>query len=81
MSKLLREVNQRIRHLAATLGPHDDSKWEFVCECGEHACTETVGLPLAMYDDLKEADVVLLAPGHVLRRSAYGGGRIRTSVG
>ena len=70
MSELLGEVNQKIRGLAAKLDSHDDSKWEFVCECDDPGCIETVGVPLALYDDLKDADVQLLAPGHALERSA-----------
>jgi hypothetical protein len=70
MSGPLREVNQTIRDLAANLASHEVSDWEFVCECGEHSCTETVGLALALYDDLKDADVPLLAPGHPLGRTA-----------
>jgi hypothetical protein len=70
MSEPLREVNQRIRDLASNLASHDLSDWEFVCECGDYSCTETVGLALALYDDLKDADVALLAPGHALKRSA-----------
>ena len=69
MSELLGEVNERIRDLAARVDPQDVSKWEFVCECGKQGCTERVGLPLARYDELKSADVALLAPGH-LRPSA-----------
>jgi predicted NBD/HSP70 family sugar kinase len=70
MSEPLRQVNQSIRDLAANLSSHDVSDWEFVCECGDRGCTETVGLALALYDDLKDADVALLAPGHALKRSA-----------
>jgi hypothetical protein len=70
MSEPLREVNQRIRDLASNLASHDLSDWEFVCECGDYSCTETVGLALALYDDLKDADVALLAPGHAPKRSA-----------
>jgi hypothetical protein len=73
MGGLLEEVNRRIRDLAGRCGPEVDpldcSSWEFVCECGEQGCTERLGLPLALYDDLKNADVALLAPGHPLRRS------------
>jgi hypothetical protein len=65
-------VNRNIRDLAARVDPDDSSAWEFVCECGEEGCTERLGLPLAVYDDLKNAEVVLLAPGHQLRRSAEG---------
>jgi hypothetical protein len=64
MSELLGEVNRRIRDLAAKVDPDDSSAWEFVCECGEDGCSERVGLPLARYDDLRDADVALLAPGH-----------------
>jgi hypothetical protein len=70
MGEALGEVNRNIRDLAAKVDPGDSSAWEFVCECGEEGCTERVGLPLAAYDDLKNADVVLLAPGHPLEHSA-----------
>jgi len=69
MSELLGEVNQRIRDLASRVDPADSSNWEFVCECGDEGCSERLGLPLARYDELERADVVLLAPGHALRRS------------
>jgi hypothetical protein len=70
MSELLGEVNRNIRDLAAEVDPQDVSSWEFVCECGEPGCTERVGLALARYDELKNADAALLAPGHPLIRSA-----------
>jgi hypothetical protein len=70
MGEALEEVNRNIRGLATKVDPDDSSAWEFVCECGEEGCTERLGLPLVAYDDLKNADVVLLAPGHQLRRSA-----------
>ena len=70
MSDLLGEVNRSIRDLAADVDPQDSSSWEFVCECGEEGCVERVGVPLARYDELKDADVALLAPEHALRRSA-----------
>jgi hypothetical protein len=64
MTELLEEVNRSIRDLAAKVDPTDSSTWEFVCECGEEGCTERVGLALARYDELRHADVALLAPGH-----------------
>jgi hypothetical protein len=70
VSELLGEVNRSIRDLAAKVDPHDSSMWEFVCECGEEDCTERVGLALARFDELKHADLALLAPGHPPRRSA-----------
>ena len=39
-------------------------------ECGEEGCTERVSLPLDRYDELREGDGALLAPGHPLRRTA-----------
>ena len=70
MGEPLGEVNRSIRDLAAKVDPHDASAWEFVCECGEEGCAERLGLPLARYDELKDADSALLAPGHQPRRSA-----------
>ena len=70
MGEPLEAVNRNIRDLAARVDPNDSSAWEFVCECGEAGCTERFGLALAQYDGLKNADVVLLAPGHQLRRTA-----------
>ena len=68
MSGLLGEVNRSIRALAATMDTRDSLSWQFVCECGEEGCSERVGLSLARYDALKEADGALLAPGHRLSR-------------
>ena len=70
MGEPLGEVNRSIRDLAAKVDPDDSSAWEFVCECGEEGCTERLGLPLARYDELKDADATLLAQGHQLRRTA-----------
>jgi hypothetical protein len=66
MSELLGEVNRQIRDLAAKVDPDDASTWEFICECGETGCKERVGLPLSRYDELKLAELVLLAPGHAV---------------
>jgi hypothetical protein len=74
MSELLGEVNRRIRDLAAAVDPDDSSAWEFVCECGEDGCSERVGLPLALYDDLRDAEVALLAPGHPRKAFRLGPG-------
>jgi hypothetical protein len=70
MGQALGAVNRTIRDLAIRVDPQDSSAWEFVCECGEEGCTGRVGLPLAVFDALKNADVEVLAPGHQLRRSA-----------
>jgi rubrerythrin len=61
--ELLAEVNETIRRLAAETGSAGQ-EWGFVCECGEDDCIEHVPLDLARYDELKAADVPVLAPGH-----------------
>ena len=66
----MEEVNRNIRDLAAKLDPGDVELWEFICECGEDGCTERVNLPLARYDELREAEDALIAPGHARERSA-----------
>lgn len=43
--------------------------WEFICECGEEGCAEHVGPSLARYDELRKADLALLARGHPRRRA------------
>jgi hypothetical protein len=64
MGELLEEVNRSIRTLAAKVDPHNSSLWEFVCECGDEDCNERVGLSLDGYDELRDAEDALLAPGH-----------------
>ena len=68
MGEPLGEVNRSIRDLAAKVDPRDSSSWEFVCECGGEDCSERVSLPLERYDELRDADVALLAPGHPVDR-------------
>ncbi len=64
MSELLGEVNRQIRDLAEKVDPDDSATWEFICECGTDGCSERLGLPLSRYDEIKLADLALLAPGH-----------------
>jgi len=47
---LFREVNDRIRALAARSGP--ETTWEFFCECGD-LCGQTLGLALEDYDRVR----------------------------
>jgi rubrerythrin len=61
------EVNRGIRRIAGEADPVNRLTWEFVCECG--ACNELVGLALAHYDELRSANVLILAAGHVVRRA------------
>ena len=66
---LLAEVNKNIRRVAAGVDSGRDLVWDFVCECGSEDCFEQVGLPLAQYDELRNADTALLAPGHPLTQA------------
>jgi hypothetical protein len=70
MNGLLEEVNSSIRALAVQLESAEPSTWQFVCECGEVSCTERVGLSIADYDAIRNADTALLAPGHQLDSAA-----------
>jgi rubrerythrin len=63
------EANDRIRDWARSAAPHDASKWEFVCECGEPGCTDHVEMTLALYDQARRAHAGVLARGHVRRRA------------
>jgi hypothetical protein len=59
---LLREANDRFRHLYETsdlVGEH-----EFVCECGEADCTETVRLTLTAYESMRREGRYIVAAGH-----------------
>lgn len=46
---LFREVNQRVRELADAF-VSDGAEVEFVCECGDLRCTETVALTFEEYE-------------------------------
>ena len=59
---LFREVNERVKEFSGDSGLEFT---EFICECGDADCTETVPLTRAEYEQLR-ADPVLFAvvPGH-----------------
>jgi hypothetical protein len=65
---LMRELNERIYAVLGDLGSEDG---DFVCECDDESCTETVQLTLREYAALREAGdgSVLRARTH-LERSA-----------
>ena len=66
---LMREVNDRIFEVLDELGSEDG---DFLCECGEDACAETVQLTLREYAALKARGdgKHLWAPGHSARTTA-----------
>jgi len=61
--RLYREVNARIRDVADT--DVAGEPLEFLCECGNPACTETLELPLAVFDEVTaEPGRIILAAQH-----------------
>jgi hypothetical protein len=59
---IFRNVNERI---AETAERFDSGSTEFVCECGDRACTHRVEAPLEKYEQVRrDATHFLLAPGH-----------------
>jgi hypothetical protein len=61
---LFREVNERVRGINETLGERLDQA-QFVCECGDDACTERIRLAISDYERVRaEAGLFLIKPGH-----------------
>ena len=60
---LFREVNERIRKVAA--GTDRDS-YDFVCECADAGCAQPVSLTLGEYENVRKNTArFVLALGHV----------------
>jgi hypothetical protein len=51
---LFREVNERIRDVAATLGAASGDRYEFVCECSNVDCAERIELTLEEYAHVRD---------------------------
>ena len=61
---LFRNVNEEIRKSLRRFG---SDVGEFVCECGDPACTEHVRVPVAEYERVREdATHFVVQPGHVV---------------
>ena len=61
--RLYREVNARIRQVAETDAVGEPL--EFLCECGSAACTETLVLPLDVFDEaIAEPRRLIIASAH-----------------
>jgi hypothetical protein len=57
---LFRAVNERIEEIAG-----DNSKVEFVCECSDTECIETVELRLTDYEEIRANPIrFVIKPGH-----------------
>jgi hypothetical protein len=61
---LLREVNERVREVAAPLlGARKEG--EFLCECGDEACIETIRLDVEEYEAVRASPHrFVMVPGH-----------------
>jgi hypothetical protein len=61
---LFREVNERVREVAAPLlGAHKEG--EFLCECGHEACVETIRLDVEEYEAVRASPHrFVMVPGH-----------------
>lgn len=63
-SDLLREVNERIAHLARA-----EDTVLLICECAGPSCVEQVRMRRADFDAIRVDDGLVLAPGHRLQVS------------
>ena len=60
---LFRNVNEEIRDAAERF---DADVGEFICECGDPACTQHVQVPLDEYEDVRRHSTrFVVRPGHV----------------
>lgn len=60
---LFREVNERINEIGRGLGVEDEA--EFICECGEEACTTAIRLLVSEYEDVRAHPArFAVVPGH-----------------
>jgi hypothetical protein len=61
---LFREVNERVRDLVAPLLTAGEEA-EFLCECGDEACLETIRLDLEEYEGVRSSPHrFIMVPGH-----------------
>jgi hypothetical protein len=57
---LIREVNERIEAIAAHAAPP-----EFLCECADEGCVETIELSIAQYEAIRSSPLRFpVKPGH-----------------
>jgi hypothetical protein len=61
---LFREVNERVRHVSAPLLTVGE-RAEFLCECGDDTCLETIRLDLEEYEAVRVSPRrFVMLPGH-----------------
>ena len=61
--ELLCDVNERV----ASLASRNDEILSFLCECADDFCVDQVVLQLARYEEIRNSDGYVLAPGHRTR--------------
>jgi hypothetical protein len=61
-SLLFREVNMRINEVSQAWSDGEDR--DFLCECGDGACTEAIAVARADYGDARTAGFFLFATAH-----------------
>lgn len=60
---LFRNVNEGIKEASERF---DSEAAEFICECGDPACTDRIEVPLEEYERVREhATHFVVSPGHV----------------
>ena len=75
---LFREVNERVREVVAPLLTAREEA-EFLCECGDEACIETIRLDLEEYEAVRASPHrFVMVPGHedgIAEATVRGNGR------
>jgi hypothetical protein len=62
---LFREVNERIKQVNVGLATVEES--DFLCECGDESCTQSISLSLREYEAVRaEPTHFAVVPGHVM---------------
>jgi hypothetical protein len=76
------DVNRHLRMAVKRFDVQDseDDAWDFLCECGSPDCKEWVTFPLSQYEELRNAGLAVLAPGHELRQEERSRRRARRLV-
>jgi hypothetical protein len=63
---LFRSVNERIAEATERFDNGDATDAEFLCECGDPACSERLEVPLDEYEQVRgDATTFVLDPDHV----------------
>lgn len=62
---LFREVNEQVDSLSQRQGSDAEEELLFICECSDDRCTERVGVPRPVYEDVRaNPRRFLILPGH-----------------